>query len=541
MCSAVVASACGSSPQKKRTPIYAAGGGAGEPSALAPAGGAGAGNDGDVPAALGGQGGAASTTPVTPTGGASEAGMPSNAGAPDAQGGAPPLTGTGLSLPGVLKFSISCGTATAQTSLLLTNWSDAAIDLSAAQIEGPYKLETALPLSVASGESVELVVSTAPGVVGTDAPGDKRLGKLTLTSNLGTALIHLDGAIGGAKLEVDSIRGAPLATVPFVCSSNGPQCPTQTFTIVNTGTSQAVLKAPSSENLAVAAFVPGSPEPIVLEPGAAVVVEVRPIANGKALTGTTDKIFVPVEGSCQTEKLTVPVTVDGINNLDPCDCRAAPPGLEAAPLVAEYACGTKAMTDLLVFNGTTADVDVTSVAKGGYPGGTLEVANTLPLTIKSGGSELLQLLPPMYPGYPGNAAFSAAIGTAVGEVLADVHWRARGGSLYFGRNSDNNGISSPLVLNDCAPFELALENLSGTGPVKVSAPVVGGGLSVVGFSSPQTIQPGQKFVFSVAPVSNAGNSCATTGSIDVTLEGDCKGASLSLATSYSGACTCNGP
>lgn len=453
------------------------------------------------------------------------------------------MTGTGLSLPGALKFSISCGTATARTSLLLTNWSDAAIDLSAAQIEGAYKLETALPLSVGAGESAELVVTTAPGVVGTDAPGDKRLGKLTLTSNLGTALIHLDGAIGGAKLEVDSIRGAPLTPgVSFVCSSNGPLCPTQTFTIVNTGTSDAVLKAPAGDKLVVAAFVPGSAQ-LTLEPGAAVQVAARAAANGKAENATTDTIFIPVEGSCQTEQLQVPVTVNGTNDLDPCECDAAPPGIEAAPAFVEYTCGAATPTpaDLLVFNGTTSAFDVTSVAKQIQQIDPVSLSNALPFTVGSGKTEVLHLLPPKYPGLPGLSLFTAFITTTVGQVRADVEWRGHGGYLYFGRNSTNNQISPPLALSDCTPLELALEPSFGDRPVKVSAPVVSGGLSVIGFSTPQTVQPGQKFVFSVAPVSNGGNGCATTGSIDVTLDGDCKGPSLSLSTVYSGGCTCDGP
>jgi hypothetical protein len=67
-----------------------------------------------------------------------------------------------------------------------------------------------------------------------------------------------------------------------------------------------------------------------------------------------------------------------------------------------------------------------------------------------------------------------------------------------------------------------------------------GGVSVSGFTAPQTLAPNGKFVFSVAPVSNTGNTCATTGSLELAVDGSCQGPTFTQAVSYTGACSCDG-
>lgn len=518
VCGAVVASACGSSPAKKRNPSYGGeGGGAGEPH-TAVAGG------GEASAPLGGQGG----TPEVGTAGA---------GAPNGQGGAAVVvdTGMGLSLPGSLQFDISCGVASVRQSLSLTNWSENAIELKAGQIAGAYELETTLPLTVAAGESVDVVVSTAPGVVGTDAPGDERPGTLTLTSNLGTAVIHLNGAIGGAKLEIDSIPGAPLTgPLAWACASTAEGCGSKSFTIVNTGDSNAVLHPPIGDLFAVAAFVPGSQELLTLEPGAAVKVEVRPAANEDSPQGTVDAISILVDGSCDFSEIEVPILSNGA---EACHCDLAPPGIEASRPALDYTCGADTSADLTIFNSSAVALDVQGILENGEA---VAVKNTLPFNIASGTSGVLQLLAPPHPGNPGSYPKNLMLSTSLGKVPAEAVFRAQGAQALVVLNANLASLPASWALNDCAPLELAILNYASNGPVTVQPPVVAGGLSLSGFAAPKTLQPGEKAVFSVAAVSNGGNGCAGQGSLEFALAGDCRGAKLAQAFTYGGGCTCNG-
>jgi len=490
----------------------------------------------------GGEGGELVVSPGGEGGGGPD--LPAGGGEPNigGEGGALATLPGGLSFPGSLKINIKCGATAAEATLSLNNWGAGDIELSAAQVEGAFTLSTTLPLTIGPGESAELVVSTAPGVVGTDAPGDERKGALILTSNLGTALVQLDGVVAGTTLEVNSVPGAPLTgPLPFACNSTSPatECVTQTFTIVNTGTSNAVLKVPFSDRAAVAAFVPGSAER-TLEPGSAVRVEVRPAAQGTAPRPSTDALFIPVEGSCELEELEVPLVVNGV---DDCVCRTAPPGIEASAFDADYACDTAETTDITIFNGSPSALDVTGVSRKNAQGDDPQVANVLPLSVASGQSAVLKLIPPRYPWDPGfvmgSDLFKAALATTLGEVLTDVRWRAFGASVVLQFNATGVGIPSTLALSGCAPMELALRNF-GNGPATVTPPIVSGGLSVSGISTPQTIPAGGTLVFSVAAVSSSANSCATTGGLDFALDGNCSGERLARASTYFGACSCDG-
>ena len=166
--------------------------------------------------------------PMNTGGEAGEAGSSSDGGASGgsthgtSQGGegGTPLLPSGLSVPASLRFDIPCGSSTAQGTMSLTNWSESEVEITAYQIEGAFKLETPVPLSLAPGASVALVVSTDPGVVGTDAPGDQRQGALTLTSTWGAAVVELEASVVGTSLQVGRVPGALLAApLSFSCSS----------------------------------------------------------------------------------------------------------------------------------------------------------------------------------------------------------------------------------------------------------------------------------------------------------------------------------
>src|SRR6185503_11804924 len=175
-----------------------------------------------------------------------------------------------LGLPAALHLPVVCGAPSAGLALNVLNTSESAVTIEAVTLNGPFDLKTTLPLTIQPGKPQSLAISTAPGVVGTDKPGDERQGSVSVTTNLGQVRVALTGTVQGSTLSVDSIPGAPLAgAIAFSCMSTGPDtCPTHSFHIVNTGDAPVKLGAPVGKNDVVAAFVPGNTE-LTLQPGAA--------------------------------------------------------------------------------------------------------------------------------------------------------------------------------------------------------------------------------------------------------------------------------
>ena len=293
----------------------------------------------------------------------------------------------------------------------------------------------------------------------------------------------------------------------------------------------------------MAAFVPGSARPLTLEPGAAVQVEVRPASAGVALEGSTDTLFIPVQGSCEMEHLEVPLVVS--SDLEACNCEVAPPGIKASAINTEYSCAPKTTVDMTVFNGSLKQLTVTGVFRNDANGDAVPLANALPLKIASGESAVLNLLPPKaldglgVTGSTRKEQFKALLATSLGTVLADVRWGVRGANLAL--NLKSSGVAAPgtLPFESCAPIELVLKNL-GTEPAVVAPATATRGLSVSGFATAQTILPGKEWVFSVSPVSNPANDCATTGNLQLAIDGVCAKTALFRGSTYSGPCTCNG-
>lgn len=495
----LVVAACGAEDDKKPSRRGDAGA-AGEETSAAGQGGSSAG----APAEVGGEGGAA---------------LPSGASAREI-----------LGLPTELMIPVVCGAARAGLAVTVQNASDQRVTLERVDIEGAFQLETELPLSVEPGASQSLQLRTAPGVVGTDKPGDVRNGSLSVVSSVGNVSIALRGTVQGSTVSVDSIPGAPLTKpIEFTCSSAGQTCPTQSFHIVNTGDSPIKLAAPVGESDVVGAFVPGAPE-LTLLPGAGVKVELRAAAGASVSSPGTDALTLAVEGSCEVDELRVETSVASSS---PCQCYDAPPGIQAGSFAHSYECGDGSTFKIPLFNGTAQTFTVEELLNSDLQ----SVPDQFPLELPSGQTVWLELLPAMqaYPGY--TQQFTVSLASPGGTIDASGTLSASGSWLSL-QTEEGGGLPSSLALG-CGSTALRVYN-GGDVAAQVLPPVLTGAV-VSDFTTAQTIEPQESYTFHVSALSNAGNACATAGNIAFPLvQNDCSGETLALATTYAGECTCNG-
>lgn len=492
--------ACGSSDEKNKSPRLTDAGAGGDESSVAGQGGAGAGN----PAVAGGEGGAAA---------------PAGASAREI-----------LGLPTEIVVPVVCGAPRATLAVAVLNGSEQPVTVETLELEGPFQLETELPLTIAPGESRSLELRTTPGVVGTDKPGDERAGSLSLVSSVGNVSVALRGTVQGSTVSVDSIPGAELTgPIEFSCSSAGDTCPTRSFHVVNTGESPVKLSAPVGDSDVVGAFVPGASE-LTLQPGAGVKVELRAAAGGTVSSPGVDALTVAVEGSCEVDELRIET---GVVSPSPCQCDEAAPGIQAGSFAHSYECGDDSTIKVPLFNGTAADVTVTEVLTSEVE----SVPDQLPLTLPSGQTVWLELVPAgqAYPDY--TQPITIPLSGPGGTILASGTLSASGSWLAL-QNAQGGGLPSTLALG-CGPTTLQVYNAGDVAAV-VEPPVLTGGV-VTDFTAPRTIQPSKSFAFRVSAVSNAGNQCATSGNIAFpVVQNDCIGEPLQLGTSYQGDCDCDG-
>lgn len=496
----VVVAACGSS-DNKRNPVRSDGGSAGEEAAAAGQGGSTA---GATPSDVGGQGGAA------PPSGAS--------------------TREILGLPTEVTIPVVCGASRAGVAVTVLNGSGERVTLDRIDVDGPFQLETELPLSIEPGESQQVQLRTAPGVVGTDKPGDERSGVLSVVSSVGNVSVALRGTVQGSTVSVDSIPGAPLTgPLEFSCSSAGRTCPTQSFHLVNTGDSPVKLSAPVGQAEVVGAFVPGSSE-LTLLPGTGVKVELRAAAGASVTSPGVDALTLAVEGSCDVAELRVETRVGGP---EPCQCWDAPPGVQAGSFVHTYECGDGSTFSVPLFNGTAQGFSIEELLTSYVQ----PAPDQLPLNVPSGETVWLELLAPAQP-YPGYTESLTVQLEGPGGTINASGMLTASGSLLSLQNAQGGGLPAPLALA-CGSTTLQVYN-GGDVAAEVLPPVLTGAV-VSDFTTPQTLAPGASYAFHVSALSNAGNACATAGSVAFPLvQNDCSGEVLSLTTAYSGPCTCNG-
>jgi hypothetical protein len=432
-----------------------------------------------------------------------------------------------MGLPTALALPVVCGAPSAGVTIFVFNASEASLTIDEVTFDGPFALKTKLPLTVEPGKPQALEISTPPGVVGTDKPGDERGGSFSVISSIGSVSVAVLATVQGTTVSVDGIPGAPLTgPIAFDCASTGDTCPTHTFNVVNTGMSPLKLSAPVGTAAAVAAFVPGSAE-LTLQPGGAVKVEVRAAAG--ASVSNDDSLELAVEGSCDVSELSIETTV--VSN-DPCVCNGVAPGIEAGRFDQVFACGEASPFEVPLFNGTAANVLVTSV----YIDGEVALApDQLPFTLEQGKTSWLELLAPPHPS--GNTNPRLDLTTDGGSLTVFGSLQSRGSRL---RLLDAQGYRLPSDVSlPCASTALQLWN-DGSVAATVAAPVLGGAV-VTDFLAEQTIEPGTSFTFHVSALSNDGNACLTSGSLAFSgFENDCEGSGISIDTTYSGPCSCNG-
>jgi hypothetical protein len=498
----LVVAACGASDDKKTPVRRDDGGSGGEEAAVAGQGGASAGAPGEVGG--GGEGGAAA---------------PSGASAREI-----------LGLPTEVSLAVVCGAPRASVAVTVFNGSNERVTIESIDVDGPFEVETELPLSIEPGASQPVELKTMPGVVGTDKPGDERSGSLSVVSSVGNVSVALRGTVQGSTVSIDSIPGAPLTTpLDFACSSAGRACPTQSFHIVNTGESPVRLSAPVGDNDVVGAFVPGAPE-LTLLPGAGVKVELRPGAGKSVSSQSADSLTLAVEGSCEVDELKVETRV---TSSEPCNCFDASPGVQAGSFAYSYECSDVGTLNVPLFNGT-AETFAVEELQADY---LVSVPDKLPLNVPSGETRWLELFPEMHP-FPGfSQSVTVAFDGPSGTVRASGSLKSSGSWISL-RNAQGSYLPETLALG-CGPTTLQVFN-DGDEPTQVQPPVLSGGV-VTDFTAPQTIAAGATFSFQVSPVSNAGNACATTGNIAFPQpQNNCSSESLAVATTYAGTCQCNG-
>ncbi len=497
---ALVVAACGSDDEKRTTVRRGDAGSGGEEAAAAGQGGVGAGGS----VAVGGEGGAAA---------------PAGASAREI-----------LGLPAEVTIPVVCGAPRAGLTVTVSNASEARVTVERVDVDGPFQLETELPFSIEPGESQQLQLRTTPGVVGTDKPGDERSGSLSVVSSVGNVSVSLRGTVQGSTVSVDSIPGAPLTDpLDFSCSSAGNTCPTQSFHIVNTGDAPVKLSAPVGDSDVVGAFVPGAPE-LTLLPGAGVKVELRAAAGATVSRPGADALTLAVEGSCEVEELRVETRVVSSS---PCQCRDAAPGIEAGSFAHSFECGDGSTFSVPLFNGTAKDASIEELLDNDVQ----SAPDQLPLSLPSGKTVWLELLPPTEL-FPGNQqSINISLSGPDGSLRASGTLTASGSWLAF-QSAQGGGLPDSIALG-CGPTELRVYN-AGDVAAQVQPPVLTGAV-VSDFTAPQTIEPQTSYTFHVSALSNAGNACATNGNIAFPLvENDCGGQALVLATTYQGACTCDG-
>jgi hypothetical protein len=435
-----------------------------------------------------------------------------------------------LRLPVEVTIPVVCGSPRASLAMAISNTSAERVLIDQVDIDGPFQLETELPLRIEPGESQPLQLKTTPAVIGTDKPGDERSGSLSVGSSVGSVSVALRAAVQGTTVSVDSIPGAPVTEpLEFSCSSSGRTCPTQSFHIVNTGESPVTLSAPVGENDVVGAFVPGAAE-LTLQPGAGVKVELRPAAGGSATAPGVDALTLAVEGSCDLAELRVETRIAPI---EACQCREASPGIQAGTFAHTYECGDDSTYSVPLFNGTAEDFLIEELLTGEVQ----SPPDQLPLTIASGETYWFELLAPeqSYPGYP--QAVTVPLEGPSGRVNVSGSLTPSG-SLLSLQSAEGGQLPSPLAL-PCGSTTLRVYN-GGDVAAQVPPPQLTGGV-VSDFTAPQTIAPGASFAFHVSARSVPANTCATTGTLTFpVVENDCSGEALALNTSYQGACTCDG-
>jgi hypothetical protein len=123
-------------------------------------------------------------------------------------------------------MSLQCGsTATASTTITVTNSGDTPLTLSSPAVTGNFTLLSTFPLTIAANQSANLQVRAPAAVIGTDRGGTPRTGTLTFATNeIGTPTrsVSLSAAINGANVDFEYPVGTRVSSLSFTANAACP-------------------------------------------------------------------------------------------------------------------------------------------------------------------------------------------------------------------------------------------------------------------------------------------------------------------------------
>ncbi len=212
-----------------------------------------------------------------------------------------------LQIDGLPLFESRCGQATLLAPITITNTSDTDLAIDAIATGG-FVIETALPLTIGAGDTVQLDVRAPAAVIGTDVPGTVKTGTLTMTAGDVVREIPLASTVVGASIAITDEMGGPLS-LDFITEG----CPTPVSArLVNTGTTTARIMFTTSA-VELAGFSSGD-----VGPSDTVVFTIRPL-SGSSCNGAFQVIYTATGDVCDAVPVTLPGTFS-INGSSSCSC-----------------------------------------------------------------------------------------------------------------------------------------------------------------------------------------------------------------------------
>lgn len=214
-----------------------------------------------------------------------------------------------LVAPPKLTMDTACGNTPQPASLVVTNSGNADLMITNASLTGdPFQVKS-MPVLIAPGATGTFSIEPPMAVIGTDLGGSLKQATLKIESNAGTTMVDLEAKIMGANLVL-----TPPSPLDFTSSSGA--CPaSKLFSVTNTG-NLPILVTPAVQ--APFGFDFSLPSDPMLQPGASVVIDVRPVTNQCAGAGNIGFTVASGATLCKADPLVL-VELD-IQGSTVCQC-----------------------------------------------------------------------------------------------------------------------------------------------------------------------------------------------------------------------------
>ncbi len=414
-----------------------------------------------------------------------------------------------------LNFGTVVTGANSTLSDTVTNSSASSITISSASISNAsFKLSSpALPLSLAPGQSANVVVAFAP----------QSAGKPSGTVTLATASGQLQIAVAGTAVSAGSLSLSPSA-LSFGNVVIG-KSQTQSVTVTNSGGSPVTVSQASASNASFS--INGLTLPLNLSPGQSASFSVLfvPASAGNvsgsiAIAGSASLSAQTASQQTQTVSASLSISGDGISSGQ----------LSATPSFIDFGDVTVGTKHTQTATFTNSESTSVTISQANVSGSSFSISGlTLPTVLAAGQA----------------ASFSVAFTPAASGTST--------GGITFMSDATNASLSFPLVGVGVVPGALTAnptslafgsvqmgssrslsETLtnSGTSTVSLSqATVSGAGFTISGLTMPTQLTAGQSLTFTVlfAPAS------AGTTSGSLTISSNAPNSSLAIALSGTGA------